>query len=154
LKLLPSSLGSQDSVTWIPVDILASIIVELVSNDCSPSQAADAKPWTKYYHLENPHVGKWSSFVPAIQQHFSKEKLQVVSLGEWVDKLEASGKAPGADASQNPALKLMDMFQGLKQAHESVNMDTTKTRERSKVMQSLPAVNEDWMRLWLEQWSF
>ena len=141
-------------MTWVPVDTLAAIIVELISNDCSLDQKDSATAWTKYYHLENPHNVKWSTLVPVIEEHFSKEPLQVVGLGEWVDKLEASGKAHDANATQNPGLKLLSMFQGLKSAKESVILDTKRTRERSKAMQNLPPVNKDWMRLWLQQWDF
>lgn len=144
-------------MSWIPVDILAAIIVELVSNDCVHSQnpqKESGKAWTKYYHLENPHQEKWSTLVPAIQEHFAKVPLQVVGLDDWVEKLEASGKAPDADATQNPGLKLLEMFQGLRAAKESVILDTKLTQARSKIMQDLPPVNEDSMRLWLEQWSF
>jgi len=152
--VLPSSLGSQDAVTWVPVDILAVIIVELVTTDCLHERKDGAKAWTKYYHLENPNVVKWSTLIPAIQEYFANEQLQVVSLDQWVEKLEASGKAQDADATQNPGLKLLDMFQGLRRSRESVILDTKITRERSKVMRNLPPVNQDWMRLWLHQWAF
>ena len=142
-------------MTWVPVDILAAIIVELVCKDCLPDQK-DGKnePWTKYYHLEDPHNVKWSTLVPVVQEYFAKEKLQVVSLDEWVDKLEASGKVHDADATQNPGLKLLGMYEGLKRARESVILDTKVTNERSKVMQNLPPINQEWMRLWLKQWAF
>lgn len=141
-------------MTWVPVDILAQIIVELVSNSMKERPPTSSAPWTEYYHLENPHDAKFSSLIPVIQEYFSKDSLQVVSLGEWVDKLEASGKQPGADTTLNPGLKLLDMFQGLKATNESMVMETKNTRENSKAMQNLPPVNEEWMRLWLQQWAF
>jgi hypothetical protein len=155
LRVLPDSLGGQDSVTWVPVDILAAIIVELVCKDCLPElKDKKTEAWTKYYHLENPHTVKWSTLVPAVQEYFAEEKLQVISMDDWVDKLEASGKEQDADASQNPGLKLLGMYKGLKCARECVILDTKVTRERSQVMQNLPPVNQEWMRLWLRQWAF
>ena len=144
-------------MTWIPVDILAAIIVELVCKDCLADlmkKNNNNEAWTKYYHLVNPHSVKWSTLVPIVQEYFAQEKLHIVGLDEWVDKLEASGKAHDADATQNPGLKLLGMYQGLKHAGESVILDTNATRERSKVMQNLPPVNQEWMRLWLKQWAF
>ena len=92
--------------------------------------------------------------MPAVQEYFAEEKLQVISMDDWVDKLEASGKEQDADASQNPGLKLLGMYKGLKCARECVILDTKVTRERSQVMQNLPPVNQEWMRLWLRQWAF
>lgn len=141
-------------MTWIPVDILAAIIVELVSNDCSVDQADSTSAWTKYYHLANPHAVPWLTIIAVVQSYFAKDPLEAITFDEWVERLEASGKVEGADAVQNPGLKLLGMFQSLKDSKESVVLDTKVTREKSKVMQSLQPVNRKWMQLWLDQWDF
>lgn len=141
-------------MTWIPVDILASIIVELVSKDCLLDRNDDQTAWTRYYHLENPHNVQWSAFLPVIQSYYASDPLSVVSMDKWVEELEASGKKPDADPTKNPGLKLMGMFQGLRRDKESMILDTTHTCQRSEVMQGLQPVNQEWMRLWLQQWNF
>lgn len=140
-------------MTWIPVDILAAIITELVLNDCLAKQSR-ASTWTKYYHLENPNIVKWSTLVPVIQEFFGHGKLKAVSFEKWLEQLEASAQMPNADATSNPGLKLLDMLQGLGKSKVSVVMDTKLTQKRSKVMQQLQLVNKNWMWLWLKQWAF
>lgn len=96
---------------------------------------------------------KWNALVRVIQEYFTREPLQVVSFDEWMERLEASGKEHGADAVHNPGLKLLGMFQGLKNSGGSLLLDTKVTQEKSKVMQSLPEVGKTWMKMWLEQWA-
>jgi hypothetical protein len=141
-------------VAWVPVDILAEILTELIFNDCLLDKNEANSPWTRYYHLANPHQVKWSTLAPVILDYFGKERLRSVSLHEWVKILEASGKRKDADAARNPGLKLLEMFRGLTTEEESLILDTKHTQERSTAMQNLKPVNPEWMRLWLEQWAF
>lgn len=101
LGALPESLRGQDEVTWVPVDLLSKIIVELVERDSKVEERA----WTKYYHLANPKMSRWEQLVPVIQDYYSSRGcvngkvnneqtggLQVVSLEGWLKRLEASGR--------------------------------------------------------------
>jgi hypothetical protein len=141
-------------VTWVPVDILAAILVELVSTERLFDQSDNKGAWSRYYHLINPHKMKWSTMLPVIQDYFGGEQLRLVDLDEWVEMLEASDTRQDADAARNPGLVLLNMFQHMRCKQESVFLETKHTQERSMVMQSLKPVNQEWMRLWLEQWAF
>jgi hypothetical protein len=141
-------------VSWIPVDILATIITELISKDCLLDIEDNEGAWTRYYYLTNSHHVKWATLIPTIQNYFAKEPLNVVGLEEWVIELAASGKMRDADAAENPGLKLLHMFQGLGGLQGNLILETEHTRERSTAMQGLQPMNQNWMRLWLEQWAF
>ena len=158
--MIPDSLGSLDDIRWTPVDILSDILVELVLQSLENETAL-----TEYYHLDNPESCQWSSLVPVIQQYFSRlsspdggvteGKLKVVSFKDWVNALEESGRQKEVDVTKNPALKLLPFYAELSGGSGyAARLDTTETRSRSETMRSLKAVNEEWMRLWLEQWKF
>ena len=153
LGLLPGTLGGMDALAWTPVDYLAKMLVQLVENDCS-TKTTPGNPWTKYYHLTNPREGKWKTLVPSVKEYFKDLELKTVSFDEWVDNLEESGKEKNVQAGKNPALKLMDLYQGMRKGGEMVRLDTKETLKRSEVMRGLKPVDGAWMRLWLEQWGF
>jgi len=99
--------------------------------------------------------------VPVIQEYYSPtnseskgQEIQAVSFEEWVDKLEASGNEPNVDVSKNPALKLLEFFQGMRLGGASARLDMKGTSERSASMRALKPVNGEWMKMWLDQWKF
>ena len=160
LGLIPDSLGSLGEVSWTPVDRLSQILVELALHDSQQER-------TCYYHLDNPKSCSWSSLVPVIQRYFvhssahtnddtpRARSLKVVSLADWINGLEEFEEAKEADMAKVPALKLLDFYKALDQGvGNSARLDTTETCKRSATMRSLKAVDEDWMRLWLDQWRF
>lgn len=150
-----------NDVSWTPVDLLSKIIIELILGNRETE-----KIWTTYYHLDNPKSCKWSSVVPVIQEYFASSdgssksiygkikavKLQVVSFEGWVEKLEESAKQKEVDVTKNPGLKLLEFYQGM--SGNGAKLDTIKTCRGSETMRTLKAVDNGWMRLWLEQWNF
>ncbi|KAI9046454.1 hypothetical protein LZ554_009203 [Drepanopeziza brunnea f. sp. 'monogermtubi'] len=128
LGLLPTSLGAQDSIAWIPVDLLAQIIVELLLSSSpisSPTPTTTATtatttssstPLTRYFNLTNPHPKTWSSLLPTIQSFYAPtHPLQPVPFTEWVQRLADSAAATTSDSDakaveRNPAVKLLDFY--------------------------------------------
>ena len=163
--MIPESLGIMDDISWTPVDRMGQILTDLVRHD-----SREGGTWTKYYHLENPNSCKWSLLVPLIQEHFSHAnnttqptngqhttatELRSVSLKEWLSALEESSEEEGADPAKNPGLVLLGFYKGLNQSDSvAAKLDTAETCKRSDTMRSLKAVDEEWMRLWLNQWKF
>ncbi|CAL3963137.1 unnamed protein product [Diplocarpon coronariae] len=154
LRALPATLGSQDRISWIPVDLLAQIIVDLL---LSPSPAPAP---TSYYHLENPHPGTWSSLIPTILSFYASPsqtpptKLSVVPFTEWVSLLEASARDADADVEHNPGIKLLDFYKEASQSAASPKLETENTEKGSATMRGLKAVGGEWMATWLAQWAF
>lgn len=67
---------------------------------------------------------------------------------------ETRSQRKNVDIEQNPALKLLDFFQGLKNGGASARMDTKETEKACVTMRGLRSVDGEWMRLWLDQWRF
>ncbi|KAJ5430722.1 Male sterility NAD-binding [Penicillium cf. griseofulvum] len=158
LGVLPSTLGSLSRVDWIPVDLLADILVQLAgaATDGSSSATAHTLP---VYHAVNPNAVDWASLVPTVAKHLGPS-VKIVSWAEWMDALRNSrGSATTAvSLKQNPALKLFDFFDSVAKAAEKgegwPSFETKETLKKSPGMAEVKAVSEEWMELWLKQWKF
>ncbi|KXG50671.1 Male sterility, NAD-binding [Penicillium griseofulvum] len=158
LGVLPSTLGSLSRVDWIPVDLLADILVQLagVATDGSSSAATHTLP---VYHTVNPNAVNWASLVPTVAKHLGPS-VNIVSWAEWMGALRNSrGSATTAvSLKQNPALKLFDFFDSVAKAAEKgeewPSFETKETLKKSPRMAEVKAVSEEWMELWLKQWKF
>lgn len=80
LGLVSETLGST-SVDWIPVDLLASIISDLIST------RRKTGPDTRcaVFNLVNPSVTSWRALLPDIQARYP---VQPVPFTEWITALE------------------------------------------------------------------
>lgn len=112
LGLLPQTIGAMNKISWLPVDILADIILEILDN--SLNQAVDKK--TKVYNATNPHVTEWANLVPVVPKLLSTDTspVKIVPYASWLEKLQASADSETdpvrAADTFNPALKLLDFF--------------------------------------------
>jgi len=107
LGILPQSLVSLEVIDWIPVDVLASKIVELVQNNLNQMGSN-----TKVYNLVNPRSTTWSALAPYVQTLTGITRM--VGLREWVEILDnSSHERNGAIIEANPALRLLDFMRGI-----------------------------------------
>ncbi|OCL14503.1 hypothetical protein AOQ84DRAFT_280861 [Glonium stellatum] len=148
LRKLPASLGRQETIDWIPVDILGNIIVAKQRNNSITPTLLEAP---EYITLLNPSKTTWSEILPTIQRFIEAD---VVSLQDWVDALHQSSSTNEID--KNPALKLLGFFDGLQ---ESVNqlsptMDTTNAVQESSTMEKLGIISSEWISNWMRRWGY
>jgi thioester reductase-like protein len=163
LGMLPESLGKLDSIDWIPVDILALIIVqllELIHDNVSNQGQSETRPSPAVYNLVNPKVTEWGALFPAVQDELGGEsKVRIVPLEEWVQALENSASENhGYIVAENPAVKLLDFFKILGKG-ASRYAETSKLRyEVGRLVRDSPRaaklgpVSPKWIRLWMKQW--
>ena len=145
LGMLPDSLGRMETVDWIPVDVLARIICEIMINTAGESNSAAA-----VYHATNPQNGTWKSLVPAVAGVLD---VKVVSLEKWLDALRRSAMAE--NLLQNPALKLLDFFEGLISFRDrNVALSTKQTVNVAPSLAGLKPVDKVLMANWMTQWAF
>ena len=161
LGKLPASLGSMDTVDWLPVDILGRIIVELLDPPISKGTGETGSLTTtdsksakvNVFHGTNPHIVSFSSsdLLPTVQ---ARLKLDTVPYSEWLSLLRVSAEDT-KDVAVNPAIKLLDIFEKWDApAKDQTLLDTTKAMERSQTLREARAVDGEWMKRWLEQWDF
>jgi thioester reductase-like protein len=158
LGMLPASLGSMDSINWVPVDILATIMMQLldVLNDETQRELCTV------YNVVNPRLARWSSLLPVVQTQLGgASKIRTTSMAEWTEALERSmGDNFGYVTDENPAVKLLEFYKSLANATpqslpelESEWEVQHLTRDSPEAV-SLKAVSPDWIRIWMKQWGF
>ncbi|KAI5856766.1 acetyl-CoA synthetase-like protein [Durotheca rogersii] len=155
LGALPSHLGSMDRVDWTPAERIASLVLEVAG----VSQRIDPDDISGYYHGVNPFATTWADLAPAVQEFYGKDRIQeLISFGDWVDRLEKS-RAEGTEVlHKNPGVKLIDSYRTMANAHQagksSVVFDMKRTTQRSPTMKSVRGVTPDLMKHWCRQWSY
>ncbi|RWA04930.1 hypothetical protein EKO27_g10174 [Xylaria grammica] len=169
LGCLPNSLGLRFSaVDWVPVDALADVVVDMVTQlirgDGATAEGA------RVFNIRNPAVISWEKLLPAIQEGIEAEPgrtdhqaVEVVLPEMWLSRLEKSIKAATTDDEvsaaimANPAIKLVEFYQN---SVWNVNggpasmatMAIEKTLDTSPTLRDLPPVSLSWMRKWVDEW--
>lgn len=168
LKSVPISLAGSlmDLIDWVPLDELASVLVELSSNLAVSSPTTEAQ----IFHCVNPQTVTWADLLPVIVKELEAPltsdgtKAAVVTVGfrEWLDKLEASATALveaeslDTDIRQNPAIKLIDFYEQLlidSQGSAPVRLSTDKSVTVSETLRHLQPIQPDWLRGWIQEWT-
>ncbi|KAL8753025.1 MAG: hypothetical protein Q9199_005339 [Rusavskia elegans] len=167
LRLIPESLGPLDIVDWVPVDLVADIVGELLSSSdrqASPSHAGtdDAEDRQeqkvtrpKIFHIVNPRRTTWPDILPAIIQHQPAE-IRSTDYTTWLTALRQSLDDDSKNIDDNPALKLLPFFENIerqiKNGKAEVILSTRCSEAMSQTMRNLQPVGSGWMENWLRQW--
>lgn len=148
LGQIPSTLGGANEVNWIPIDSLAEIVWEIIQHRLSlQSEAASAT-----FHLVNPQITEW----PTLSAHIGhKMGLDTIALSSWIQSLVKTGRRNHTDATNIPALTLLDFFRGLLNGTESISgVDVSKAIEASNSLRCLDPVTVGMMDNWTRQWGY
>lgn len=132
---LPDSLGAQDSLTWIPVDILAELIADLALTGERSGET------TSYYHFVNPQSAKWADMAPSVIAQLQGE-CTMTSLSDWVRRLEDhAARAASSETQPSSGVKLIGFYKSLQS--RPLDLDTCQTQDVIPRLGSIPAVNEE-----------
>ena len=106
LKALPLL---NQSCSWLPVDTLATAILELcqaVENEPSPREV-DAVDPPVFYNMVNPHEFAWEDILQELKE--AGLDFGAVPTSDWLAMLRKS--AGSGDVEKNPAVKLLDFYE-------------------------------------------
>lgn len=145
LGLVPDSLGTLDKVDWIPVDVLAPIVLEL---------ALGRHATRGVYHAVNPKSTTWEALLPSIQAEIGPD-VKTVTLAAWVEALTASLSVSTTqkELAANPAVKLLDFYESLLASEDAApRLETGETEKASPMLAELGPVKGQWMVKWMKQW--
>jgi hypothetical protein len=174
--MLPSTLASLDKVDWIPVDMLADVIIEFTGvadaqsletatgalnetaklNGAGFVRSQESSSSLSVYHAINPQATSWAHLLPRVAKNL-RESVKIVSWIEWLEALRRSQRiAMVEDLKMNPGLKLLPFYESLAQAEAQGKsmpvLDTQLSRTKSRTLSSLQSVSVGWMDMWLRQW--
>ncbi|KAH6999173.1 hypothetical protein BKA56DRAFT_469848 [Ilyonectria sp. MPI-CAGE-AT-0026] len=176
LRLLPSDLGSATTLDWIPVDLLAEIIGQLVGSEL-PKGVQET-----YYNLLNPKTSSWCDILPNIKSRLEtalSAEVRIVPLQQWINSLrdaepsivrDVGNGTHGTATRSQTGLKLLSFFQMLAgEENEDVSSDTSSqissssgdlnwamdnSLSQSSIFADLKPVSAAWFNTWLEQWGY
>ncbi|KAI1362368.1 hypothetical protein F5Y08DRAFT_275396 [Xylaria arbuscula] len=155
MKMLPSNLGTLDRIEWVPVDLLAEIVVELAGVGAKKAEFEEDDDELKVYHAVNPKLSYWQVIAPTILKKMPAG-TRSVPWTEWVQGLRDHQRT--ATAKDLPGLKLLEFYEGLIMPEDikitPFNLETGITSRKSKTLRRLAPVTNDWVDLWLKQWNF
>lgn len=171
LGCLPSNLGPYFSgIDWIPSDLLADVIVELVTTHASsalgPREATS--PGARVFNIRNPCTTSWKSLLPAVLDAFKihtgpkNAPIAIVSPETWLDRLrEAERKAGdhGSTKSSSPAMKLVDFYSNDLWRSGSAEepqwlepMEIDRSLDQSATLRGMQAIQDEWIQKWVAEW--
>ncbi|KAH8433484.1 uncharacterized protein LDX57_011118 [Aspergillus melleus] len=175
LGALPASFGGGkgqfDEIDWIPVDILAPILVELsiatATGDLRRHAIEGSPGGARVFHCVNPRRVDWKDLIPVVVEELQRSsrnaqtgKVSVVSLQEWVGELQAliSSERVRDDIDRNPAVKLVGFYEqlltdaGRVDTPNVARLSTDRTAVISKGLRELQAIRPEWLRGWIREW--
>lgn len=163
IKAIPHSLGPAfDRIDWVPVDLLAGILVDLALDD--PPKLGSVE----VFHPLNLHPRTWddvtSSVSSAIKSIYGTVvTLETVPLSDWIQRVRKDMEAAGGEEEvsdemlqkrleRNPAAKLLDFFEAFNSADTLRLLDTQNTAMKSRKLHDIDGVRADWIHKWV--WEF
>ncbi|KAH8661698.1 male sterility protein-domain-containing protein [Tricladium varicosporioides] len=152
---LPNSLGaSMSKIDWVPIDVLAEVLVELTFSSNSSNRPGNAS----VFHPHNPRTTSWSELLPTIVETLSAFKtkpIEVVSFQDWLQRIHADMGSSDFDIEdgikRNPAIKLLTTYEALLEEEVS-EMATEKAQAASSKLRDCEAVKPEWVQKWCENW--
>ncbi|KAI4200503.1 MAG: hypothetical protein LQ350_003873 [Teloschistes chrysophthalmus] len=138
-------------VDWIPVGIVASIIVELCFR-APPDEQGGMVGSSSFFNVVNPHSASWNALLPTLQKHMG-EGTQVVPVGDWVENLEKMDASKAEVAARYPAVKILDFFHDYGMTGRVIFRTDRAVLDSDTVARS-EAVDGKMMEVWMGQWGF
>jgi thioester reductase-like protein/acyl-coenzyme A synthetase/AMP-(fatty) acid ligase len=153
LGMVPQTLGNQNVVDWIPMDVAARTVCELtMARSSETNKDADL---ARAYHIVNPRVVQWTDLVPSIVQALQGQTDKPVKSMTFQSWLEALRDCPVTteEMEKKPAIKLLGFYEGLSSENGALpRLATSVTEETSDALRSVDAISADLVRAWIKMW--
>lgn len=152
LGALPDHLGAQQEIAWTPVEDIAGLILDVAGITTQKSLAEISG----YFHGVNPSVADWAHIAPAVKDFYG-DGMSIVSLDDWIKRLEASEKESDLPMEKNPAVKLLDTYRGMLMAKEqglTMRFSLERTKRHSPTIREAGPITPDLMVNWCRQWAY
>jgi thioester reductase-like protein len=138
LKVLPDLDGT---LSWYPVNDVAATLGELLLSQ----SATDL-----IYHIDNPSRQTWREMIAILARALDLGQKSIVPFAQWVDRVRRFR----GSITDNPALQLIDFFDHyfVPMSCGGLVLDTTKSLQHSKTLQSQGPIDEDLMKKYIARW--
>ncbi|KAJ6103833.1 NRPS-like enzyme [Penicillium sp. IBT 16267x] len=157
LEALPDTIGlALDRIDWVPVDLLADILVDLALLERSSA--------SNFYHPVNLHPQSWKDIRSVVADTLGKASgkiLDTIPEREWLLRVrrdvelasQAGEKELQLQLSKNPAAKLLEFFEtAMAQTTLENVLDAQGTAQVSEKLREVDAVKPEWIQEWVQEW--
>jgi hypothetical protein len=149
-------LGGRKVVDWVPVDVAAAAVAELLLSGSGKEGMEGGGEGERYvvHNIVNPNPISWSEMLGLLQESslagVKEGKLEEVSMKEWVARLNAV-----ADREDVPGLRLLAFFEEMVDDESASKVfETAKSREVSRSLRECKPMCWEWIegnvRVWRE----
>ncbi|PYH65836.1 acetyl-CoA synthetase-like protein [Aspergillus vadensis CBS 113365] len=164
LQALPDTLGLMDRVDWVPVDLLAEVLVELAlvgaADNHGCSSATGSPPAVQVYHPVNLQPQSWDLIRPVVADAlFIKNRdstgktIETIPLREWVQSVRHDIEAASSRFSADAENENLDFFQDLEtEQTQLIVFESLHTAKMSKKLHEVEGVRPEWLRKWIAEW--
>ncbi|KAF5868107.1 putative nrps-like enzyme protein [Botrytis fragariae] len=165
LDIMPESLDAtkETEVDWIPLDILARVLVEfcLGDSDSSSTSGSDSGSGSvedagaKVFNPTNPVLASWKSLLSAINRSQDKA-LEPVPFNLWIEEVKREAeKLDDATKLEDqladiPAVKVMPFYEGLAKGKGAPRLGNDRAMKMSKQLRELAGIKPEWMEEWVK----
>ncbi|KAM5444668.1 putative secondary metabolism biosynthetic enzyme [Microsporum ferrugineum] len=116
LGKIPRSLGTEDTIDWVPIGI-AQAILDITVSLLTPD---DSSTPPDCFNLVNPQVAEWKDMVHVIRGFYQKQRdnamdLEPVEFRDWVQALRNIGATTREQIDQYPSVKLLEFFEEMQE---------------------------------------
>ncbi|EFQ99792.1 hypothetical protein MGYG_02804 [Nannizzia gypsea CBS 118893] len=156
LGKIPQSLGAENTIDWVPIDIAAQAILDITLSLLSSD---DSSKLPDCFNLVNPQVTEWKDMVQVIRGYYQKQSdnamdLEPVNFHDWLQALRNIGATTREQIDQYPSVKLLEFFEEMQSGNIKVRFETARTMKSSRAVAGLHAVDGASMERWLDGWQF
>jgi nucleoside-diphosphate-sugar epimerase len=142
LGAVPSSLDSLDRIDWMPVDVTAAVVCDIMS--------AGSHEACQVYNIVNPHTITWTELLPELSSFGASKR---VALLDWIRLLKEHIETDQERCSA--ATGLVDFFESACATGKGKPLiDCSKSLALSPTLQGAQGISVDLMERWIGQWSF
>lgn len=177
---VPDTLGPiLDRIDWVPIDLLAEIVVELaLSEDLEPKRTDSQESLTDtesprkqacVFHPLNRHPTTWQAIKPTLTAALSSlagKHLSTVPPDIWLGKIRQEIESTAATGHKlhdgdldaflrvNPAVKLLDFYEEMLRAGTGPGnvLAIGETERRSARLRALEGIKAEWVGKWVGEW--
>ena len=164
---LPADLGKMNDIDWVPVDLLADCISDIVKSSQANS-GIEQKGASQVYHILNPKVVSWQYLLPIVQQQTGVSRT--VPLRDWIELVR---NQPGVEevltssteTKPNPAKKILQFYEGLDLSGKGDTNATDQASARDEdgrisryALRNMASISDNFRRLepvsntWTAKW--
>ncbi|KAG8168897.1 hypothetical protein KVR01_001646 [Diaporthe batatas] len=138
------------TLSWCPVDLVASAIGELLLMRQEDGAAVNEVGKNLFYHIDNPARQPWAETIASLASALGMSEDSIVPYQQWLNRVRRFR----GSVSDNPAMQLEEFF-----IHYFVPMscgglvlDTTRTMVHSRTFREMGPVSSNFVAQYVASW--